>query len=170
MSFNTHQWNLKCHEARALGLVTWSDPRNRQKPVECLAANLHASWTPPVCSGFLREIRWPGRVMWFWSGIFIENSIFLHLTWPNHQIHSSSIHRHLEPGTYPNIWPNACQFASCSWAKASSCDETMCRGRLVIKSKRIYRLVTQSSLHVSKNDSYKMTTGTSIKMDTLGNW
>lgn len=118
---------------------------------------------------FCVKYRWHGRVMWFWSGIFIENSIFLHVTWPNHQIHSSSIHRHPEPGTYPNIWPNACQFASCSWAKASSCDETMCRGRLVIKSKR-YRLVTQSSLHVSKNDSCKMTTGTSIKMDTLGNW
>lgn len=80
------------------------------------------------------KYRWHGRVMWFWSGIFIENSIFLHVTWPNHQIHSSSIHGHLEPGAHPNIWPNACQFASCSWAKASSCDETMCRGRLVIKS------------------------------------
>lgn len=147
---------MKCHEARALGLVTWSDPRNRQRPVECLAANLHASWTPPVCSGFLREIWWHGRVMWVLEWDLHWHSIFLHVTWPNHQIHS-------RPGTYPNIWPNACQFASCSWAKASSCDETMCGGRLVIKSKSIYRLVTQSSLHISKNDSCKMTTGTSKK-------
>ncbi len=56
-------------------------------------------------------------------------------------LRSTAVPFHLEPGawnlqkatisTYPNVWPNACQFASCSWAKASSCDETTCRRRLV---------------------------------------
>ena len=131
--------NTNRHEARALGLATWSDPRNPQKPGECLAASLHASWTPPVCSpGFCVK----DGDMDVSCAFRVGSSLAKHFS-ACHLAESSDPQQFHSPApgawnlqkatisTYPNVWPNACQFASCSWAKASSCDETTCRRRLV---------------------------------------